>query len=680
MVLPADWPHSMLGICLLLLLLCLQRANAGTHEATQTSWTEKSFSSQGEGSQAELNDASLLSDSPLATVIQSPDRALLEEQENGRNATAKALERSGVRPRSRPSGTLRTTGLGLSIAALAFFGLVVFRGWWRYPFTGVHHPETPGKPGADLPHGGEKKALERLAAVTSMASAAEHLADALDTKEGEMLLTTMYSALRKAQKLSKDEEARMNELLDISLGAVTRLHEVARAAAAALAQGGPPSIAEAAALLTDAPQFLYPDQLKIVSPFVTHLRDLTEHYERLSTRLEERQAHVEKGGVFRNENDKNLLLTTAADLLCIRKTSQDRKNAADAALKTRDGARTVVRTLLLRQTAHLLRQLTGDIEMTDAYLQILTDAAAGRSEKGMDSKRSMDFNNYTPIIKSRLEEHKARLSTLTNAAAEAASGSLLDVAEASRGIEEALVELNQSLAQTLELMMQHPEPPTEIDSSAKERMRLVLQMASQRVKADNVDLRELVESTEQAASEMLAGLPEGPAVGAEEDYLAKNVLGELRALANRTAARVRHVLHLAQALDMSKRFPVCVKLMDAAVRNATATAAAQTESQVLKSEALLVASIQRESRILMNEALTATKHIAGCPDSIKKQLAEMQKQLQSTCEAATEPSQHRWEPAEQSTTCEVVDWQGSRVLTDLVAACCPAAAPLWECS
>ncbi|KAL8272276.1 hypothetical protein Esti_003793 [Eimeria stiedai] len=481
----------------------------------------------------------------------------------------------------------------------------------------------------------DEESYKRLAAVRGLAPAAERLAKAAGTHEAEALLNSMHASLSAAEKAKQEEPAQTQVFLDEALSALSELQQVAVKAGEAFVADGPPSIADAACLAPDLDDLLDFEEAEALAPFRTYLRSLSDHYDRMTAQMREAGEHLQASGQLKDEGDRSLLVSAAADLEVLRQAVLERRHTADVILATRNKARALFRTLFLRKSYQLFRELDGEVDLQSAYFTILEEETLSRATKGNKDLLELENNRHLQEIRRRLEENGAKLSSLIDEAGGAAL-KFSDIVEKSRKIADAQQQLKREFMQTLVLMVEYFQPPTMMDSRARQLVKQVILRSFELVRADKKDVDIFVASIKAELGPDHISEPSGlqHCKPFALSYLTRGVSNALKNVEEDLGRQCREIEFILKKVEGSDSLTLGVNMMKAALSVATEAAAGRLVVRMLKQESFLVACLQEDFDRIMTKAASAARYIEQRHPSERETLRGLEEQLHAASEVA----------------------------------------------
>ncbi|KAL8447084.1 hypothetical protein Emed_004608 [Eimeria media] len=570
-------------------------------------------------------ETSVDAESPLASVHSSEQDVFIARENEGRSELAEQADL--LVPRSSSYRTL-LTALYVSLALLVFLSIVGLHRNWPEPIKWVSVSGDLTPPSDET--------SKRLEAVERLAPAAERLAQAAGTQEAGALLKAMHASISAAKEAQQDP-AKTQLLLDEALSAIGELQQVAVKVGTALLADGFPSVADAASLAPNLDDLLGFDEAEAVAPFYTYMRSLSDHYDRKTEQMRQAGARLQASGKLKDESDRSVLVSAAADLEALRQAVMDRRHTADVILATRNKTRSFLRTLLLRESYQRFRQLDGELDLQYAYFNIVEEATLSRTTKGSSNLQELEANRHLQEIRSRLKESSAKLSLLIEEAGTVAL-KFSDIVEKSLKIADRQQQLKKELMENLVLMAEHFQSPTIMDRRAREVVKQVIAHSFERIKEDKKDVNAFISSidaklglNQTSQSSDLEHF--GPL--AQSD-LTRDMSAALKAIGEELKRNCQEMKYILKKVETSDSLTFGLNMMKAAVSVATDAVAGRTEVRLLKSEIFLMTSLQEDFDRISAKAADAARYIELCPPSEQQKLKELEKELHAASDLASQ--------------------------------------------
>lgn len=470
-------------------------------------------------------------------------------------------------------------------------------------------------------------ARQKLAEIGKLLPAAQALAKALGTEEGEALLKTVQGSVA-ATGAEKDRE-KLTEAFESAMKALRRLHAASLDLVDKLVQGESGGLELALINSWNEQSFgLGEDDRDYVSPYLKTMNSFKRVHNRLSQRMVDLQEYFRKEKPFQSLDDEEALISAAKYLEAINSMAADRAYALQGALQTGNGFRGVLRALLVGRGEFRERRLQGALEMLEAFAATVVD----KDEVARVVDPSQDFSDDTsPVVSLRknLRKCKAHMSLLvTETALMRASNSVADMVAAHMRavpIGDSIFSIVKKVEAVLNMQT---EPAYEVDSSTVQMLRIVLANANERVLADNEVARKLGETTIQNAS---AALREGYFGTENRVYIGKDfvrrVLKSKREVLETMEARAMEfedmVNDFERSEDLSKIKDILAHATGEAHKSVESKVSAELDCVASSTIAFLARDVEREAHrvsalIDKGRAVYSFKNIHS--DEIRKQI------------------------------------------------------------
>ncbi|KAL8447605.1 hypothetical protein Emed_004269 [Eimeria media] len=555
----------------------------------------------------DMEDTDLLLLLSNSDIIDETDAQLEDGGTQGNTGDAKKNP-SFLAFKQKLSHTSRSvTGLCvLMVAALCLWFLTVRQ---KAPLTSQAVEESL----IQQEDGIDDKLRSRLKALQALIPAADQLGKAVDTTEARELLQAVHAHVPKKGE-GDDKGGTIHEAsIENAFSAIRELQQAAIKKAEGILRKDFDSLSRLSSFLKEWEKgFLDQKEAQELSPLITALRLSQNHFLRISQHMQEVYKTLEQRQSFEDEQVLNSFLSTTDDFEFILKLQEERENAATLALQQRKMAETAMRMALSRKTSRAFRQLWGELEIAQAYVNIARNAGAAVAAEGQSA---VELQGHLENAKLRLAKYAEELKRLLNYSLSKPRDSISGTLTRSRTLQQEQESLRASLADYWVTFKNDVKMPGKLEDSGRESVKSVLRQALQCISQDRYTmdvaitsrLSEMAQVLDDPEMENQLALSEK----GDNDTLQRRMAAEMLNLSARAGGRIIHLESLLQSLDQEEDFSAAAKMMEDAAASAVESFDERQESRLSFLRLRLLIFAEEVAKRTMEESTEVSKELRG---------------------------------------------------------------------
>lgn len=605
----------------------------------------------GESEYAQTHTVSLLENSLVESEDGAfPNTASLTSIHVSDNMPAKDAGHSPVQGASRKRFFMM--GLGISLALLLCAGLLT---------RGVKRPSAPKEeafPKSDEgavaeEHTGEPPigptapikdltldTRARLETVRTLLPAAEKLAAAVDSVQAKELLSILQASVGEpeAETEKVEDSSTLEASLERALGALRELHESALQQAQALVQADAllpafPSLgpwgAEASEAMLEVEQGLEADAL---GSFVTSFRSLNENATRLAMRFNEVGARLSSERQFIDEKDGSLLVSTAADLECLRATDDSKRRATVQGQKLRHGLILCVKALLLGDREESLQQLKRNLALLALHEQLVRNAWEELEGPEAAAAPAKETEALLNTLEDMLEEARELVEQASSEVQSMRTSTTVeDVAVADRRAEELEERAFAVLTRCRRVAQSLPMLPESFDLTTKELLINMATVAYESALPVNAVVQRALQAIKARSAMHSPGMYDPSAISTQyvNHSIHKSLLDSITQTAHEAETWLKDTEASLEALRQSEEVKYAMEQMQRAVTNVDRLLKEKELSVLQMLTSFLLRVLEGDIDHAAAIATSAMAHEFDPTCSELPQLQELQRQFQA---------------------------------------------------